>query len=323
MRLRPAFACALLALGLANPAQGQPTEAQLSALKSSCRSDYMTKCMSVKPGGKEAFQCLKKNEASLSAACRNAVNAISAAAAPAQGEKQETKQEAKPTAPAQPAAAASAVATPAPQAPAPAAASPAPVAQPATTPSAPQHKPTATAPRPQKAAVAPPAAAVAPAAAPVATPTAPTQPTAAQQNAIKQNCRNDFMSHCSRVQPGGAQALSCLQANASKLSPACRSAVAAIGGAGTARPTAAQTQKPTVAPPAATAAPAETAPAAMPAPRLDSPLEARLIRRFCFNDFKVLCRGVPLGQGRALQCLAANAPALSPGCKAAMAQASR
>jgi orotidine-5'-phosphate decarboxylase len=61
----------------------------------------------------------------------------------------------------------------------------------------------------------------------------------------------------------------------------------------------------------------------MPAPTLSSPQEARLIKRFCFTDFKVLCRGVRLGQGRAVQCLAANAPALSPGCKAAMAQASR
>jgi hypothetical protein len=52
-------------------------------------------------------------------------------------------------------------------------------------------------------------------------------------------------------------------------------------------------------------------------------MEARIIREFCFTDFRVLCRGVKLGQGRALQCLASNAPALSPGCKAAMAQASR
>lgn len=293
MNLRPVFACAALALGLASPALGQPTEAQMSALKSSCRSDYMAKCMSVKPGGPEAFQCLKKNEASLSAACRNAVNAVSAASAPAQEPKQ-----AAPAQPAAPAPAAPATASPAPASPPPAAAAPA--AKPAATPAS---KPALAAPAPQHK--------------PAATPAAAAQPSAAQQNAIKQNCRNDFMSHCSGVQPGGAQALNCLQTNASRLSPACKSAVAAIGG-GAAAP------KPAVAaaPPAA-AAGAAPAPAAMPTPKLNSPMEARIIREFCFTDFKVLCRGVRLGQGRALQCLAANAPALSPGCKAAMAQASR
>jgi hypothetical protein len=45
-----------------------------------------------------------------------------------------------------------------------------------------------------------------------------------------------------------------------------------------------------------------------------------LIRRFCTMDFKVLCKGVQLGQGRAIQCLANNAAALSPGCRQAMAQ---
>lgn len=284
MSLRPVFACAVLALGLAGPALGQPTEAQMSALKSSCRSDYMAKCMSVKPGGPEAFQCLKKNEAGLSAACKSAVNAISAASAPA-------KPAAAPAQPAaEPAPAAPATASPAPASPPPAAAAPA-------------AKPAVAAPAPR----------------PAATPAAPAQPSAAQQNAIKQNCRNDFMSHCSGVQPGGAQALSCLQTNAAKLSPACKSAVAAIGG-GAAPKAAAPKPAVAAAPPPAAAAPA---PAAMPAPRPSGPMEARIIREFCFTDFKVLCKGVRLGQGRALQCLAANAPALSPGCRAAMAQASR
>jgi hypothetical protein len=281
MNSRPLLACVLLAFGLASPALAQPSEAQMNAIKSNCRSDYMAKCMSVKPGGPEAFQCLKKNEASLSAACKSAVNAISAGSAPAQ--------EAKPAAAPAPAPAAPAHASPAPTSPPPAAATPA---------------------------AAPAVAAAAPAAPKPATTTA--QPSAAQQNAIKQNCRNDFMSHCSGVQPGGAAALQCLQTNASKLTPACKGAVAAIGGA----PAAAKPAVAAVTPPAA-ATPAAARPAAMPAPKLNGPMEARIIREFCFTDFKVLCRGVKLGQGRALQCLAANAPALSPGCKAAMAQASR
>ena len=34
---------------------------------------------------------------------------------------------------------------------------------------------------------------------------------------------------------------------------------------------------------------------------------------------QVLCKGVPLGEGRAINCLAANQPALSPNCKEAIA----
>jgi hypothetical protein len=282
MNSRPALtlgAIALFALVFSSPAMAQPSEAQMAAIKSNCRSDYMAKCMSVKPGGPEAFQCLKKNEASLSAACKSAVNAISAAT--------EAKSEPKPTA--APAPAAPAHASPAPASPPPAAAA-APAAAPAVA-APPAHKPAAA---------------------------APAQPNAAQQNAIKQNCRNDFMAHCSGVQPGGAAALNCLKTNAARLAPACRSAVAAIGGA----PAAAKPAAVAATPPAA-AAPVAPPPATMPAPKLNSPMEARIIREFCFTDFRVLCRGVKLGQGRALQCLASNAPALSPGCKAAMAQASR
>jgi len=292
MNSRPALtlgAMALLALGFSAPALAQPSEAQMAAIKQNCRSDYMAKCMSVKPGGPEAFQCLKRNEASLSAACKTAVNAINTAS----GGGSPPAQEAKP-APA-PAPAAPAQASPASASPPPATAAPAAAPAVAAAPAAP--KPAASKP-------------ATPAAAPAA------QPSAAQQNAIKQNCRNDFMAHCAGVQPGGAEALNCLKTNTAKLAPACKSAVAAIGGAPAAQPAVAAATPPAAAAPAAP-------PAALPAPRLDSPMEARIIREFCFNDFRVLCRGVRPGQGRALQCLATNAPALSPGCKAAMAQASR
>jgi hypothetical protein len=154
---------------------------------------------------------------------------------------------------------------------------------------------------------------------PGATAAAPAQPSAAQQNAIKQNCRNDFMAHCAGVQPGGTEALTCLQNNTAKLAPACKNAVVAIGAP--AGPAATKPAVATLAPPAA--APAAPPPAAMPAPRIDNLQEAQLIKRFCFTDFKVLCAGVRPGQGRAVQCLAAHAPSLSPGCKAAMASASR
>jgi hypothetical protein len=71
-------------------------------------------------------------------------------------------------------------------------------------------------------------------------------------------------------------------------------------------------------PVAAAPPPADAAPAAPRPMRLG---EAFVIRRFCANDFKVLCRGVQIGQGRAVKCLADNREALSPGCRQAMANA--
>jgi hypothetical protein len=298
MNSRPALrvsAIALLAIGFSASAVAQPTEAQTGAIKQNCRSDFLSHCRGVPTGGAEAFQCLKKNEAALSAGCRAAVGAIGA---PAQ---------ANPAAPAQPAAA-----TPAPTR-----------SEPAANPTAPVHAAPAAPPPPAAAApAAAPAVAAAPAAPrpaepkPAATAAVPAQPSAAQQNAIKQNCRNDFMAHCAGVQPGGTEAFNCLKTNTAKLTPACKSAVAAIGAPAATKPAVA-----TVAPPAA--APAAPAAAAMPTPRIDNLQEAQLIKRFCFTDFKVLCAGVRPGQGRAVQCLAAHAPSLSPGCKAAMASASR
>jgi outer membrane biosynthesis protein TonB len=51
------------------------------------------------------------------------------------------------------------------------------------------------------------------------------QVTAAQQSAIRANCRSDFMAKCSGVTPGGKDALMCLQKNVDSLSPGCQQAV--------------------------------------------------------------------------------------------------
>ncbi|MFL6839195.1 MAG: cysteine rich repeat-containing protein, partial [Bradyrhizobium sp.] len=59
-----------------------PTEAQKSAIRSACRSDFIAHCSSVTPGGAKAFQCLQKNMSSLSSACQTAVRALEPAAAP-------------------------------------------------------------------------------------------------------------------------------------------------------------------------------------------------------------------------------------------------
>lgn len=64
---------------VATPALAQ-TDAQRSAIKSACRSDYMAKCASVPPGGAAAFQCLQKNIAGLSGPCQTAVKALEPAA---------------------------------------------------------------------------------------------------------------------------------------------------------------------------------------------------------------------------------------------------
>ena len=58
------------------------TEAQKSAIRSACRSDFMAHCASVTPGGVEAYQCLQSHMSSLSAGCQTAVRAVEPAAAP-------------------------------------------------------------------------------------------------------------------------------------------------------------------------------------------------------------------------------------------------
>src|SRR3954465_8137491 len=86
----PLLAAALFATATGALAQA-PTEAQKSAFRSACRSDFIAHCSSVTPGGAEAVQCLQKNMSSLSSACQTAVRALEPAAAP--------NTEAAPTAP--------------------------------------------------------------------------------------------------------------------------------------------------------------------------------------------------------------------------------
>jgi hypothetical protein len=72
------------AIGAAGDALAQqPSQAQLNALRSSCRGDYMAHCSSVPTGGAPALNCLKQHMSALSGACQSAVNAISPAPAPA------------------------------------------------------------------------------------------------------------------------------------------------------------------------------------------------------------------------------------------------
>jgi hypothetical protein len=59
-----------------------PTDAQRSAIRSECRSDYEAHCASVPPGSAASLQCLQKSMSSLSSGCQTAVRAVEAPAAP-------------------------------------------------------------------------------------------------------------------------------------------------------------------------------------------------------------------------------------------------
>jgi hypothetical protein len=133
------------------------------------------------------------------------------------------------------------------------------------------------------------------------------QPTQAQAAAIKQSCRSDYQSYCSNVPTGGSAALQCLEQHQPILSPPCQTALAAVSG-GTSHP------------PAANSAPA-TAPPGAPPPAMSPRQQAALMRNACGGDFRAYCRGVGVGGGRAMACLAENEARLSPPCKSALAEA--
>ena len=79
-----------------------PTDAQRSAIRSQCRSDYQAHCASVPPGGKASLRCLQQNMSSLSSGCQAAVRAVEAPAAPkAETAPAAPKAESAPVAPAE------------------------------------------------------------------------------------------------------------------------------------------------------------------------------------------------------------------------------
>ena len=86
----------------------KPSDAQVTAIRTACRSDYQKVCAGVPAGGTAALQCLEKNKTKVSAPCEKAVTAAMGGAAPAAGSVTAT------AAPAAAAGAASAAATAAP-----------------------------------------------------------------------------------------------------------------------------------------------------------------------------------------------------------------
>jgi hypothetical protein len=348
----------VLAFGLDQASAQQPSSAQINAIRQSCRSDFMSNCSGVQPGGKDAIECLERNLAKLSAPCKTAVSAVApkppapaAAASPApvpaaaapepappvapvavtasQQEQVRAIQEActisdftahcswiKPDSPevllclqanaAQLSPNCQTAVRGLPTGGAPAATAIAPAVEPTARPLAPRPSalPTRT---PQT--VARPAPR--PAAAPAAAAAAPQPPTPEQTAAIRAACRSDFMSHCSGVQPGGAEALQCLQRNSAQLSAPCATAVSAVAKGGAAAPAG-----------AAATATAPAAPAAAPfVPRRLRLIEELTILKSCGADQRTLCAGVAPGGGRVIGCLAQNASSLSPQCAGALAAA--
>ena len=150
-------------------------------------------------------------------------------------------------------------------------------------------------------------------------------PSLAQRDAIKAQCRSDYMAHCSSVPPGGEASLQCLQKNMSSLSSSCQSAVRAVEAP--AAP-AATTAKPAEAAPAKSAAPAAATTAAPksaePKAAATQPTSAQIsaIRNACRSDYPKVCAGVPTGGAPALQCLEKNKVKLSAACGNAVAAAS-
>jgi hypothetical protein len=256
------LAAALFAI--AAPAFAQSaTEAQKSAIRSACRSDFMAHCSSVTPGGVEAVQCLAKNMSSLSPSCASAVRAVEPGAAP--------KTEAAP-AKTEPAPATEA-AKPAAEAPKAAAAPKASEAKPAAAkqPSSAQVSAIKSACRSDypkvcagvlpggapalqcleknkakvspacekavsaamgggaAATAAPAGAPAAPAAAPAAAPTVIVlRPLRLREELfiVRSACGGDINTLCAGVAPGGGRIAQCLASNAASLSPACKEVLA-------------------------------------------------------------------------------------------------
>ncbi|MGE5367896.1 MAG: hypothetical protein ACM3PO_11630 [Betaproteobacteria bacterium] len=204
-------ASCFIALSLAPTAAQQPTQAQRDALRAACRSDFMADCASVQPGGKEALECLLRNEPKLSPPCRSAVNAI---ATPASGGVAPA-----PTA-ATPLNDASAAAQPA-------AAAPPATKTPATAPT--RKTTTGTHATTTATSAAAGGSASTPTAAPAVAPLGPIRPMLPRRALmILAQCRPEQQTLCAGVPAGGGKILSCLAANAQQLSPACYQALARV-----------------------------------------------------------------------------------------------
>ena len=318
---------------MVNPAVAQqPSPDQLETIRQTCRSDFISHCSGVQPGGREAFQCLQRNFAKLSPACSSAINAIApspepslpanvAAPQPQQSLPSEQDQLSavrqactlddllshcswiQPTSPELLLCLRANEAQLSPGCQTAVRTGPAVTTPPSTA------APAVVAPPPPKPAdvVAPP-----PAAAPAKT--AARRPTSKQISAIRAVCRSDFISRCSGVQPGSSAALQCLERHKTEVAQPCQDALAALSGTATGAETNPEQAKSSVTSPTATES--------FPVRRL-RPREELATLRACAPDARDLCGSTPRGGGRIIACLARNSSRLTSQCRAALAEARR
>jgi Cysteine rich repeat len=122
------------------------------------------------------------------------------------------------------------------------------------------------------------------------------QPTQAQAQAIRQECRSDYQQVCAGVPTGGSAALSCLQQHSSSVSSGCQQALASVHSG------------------AASAGMGQGAAGAGMLPRE----KVAMMRRACGMDYRRLCTNVRPGGGAALACLRQNQASLSRNCQNAL-----
>ncbi|MBY3122713.1 hypothetical protein [Rhizobium laguerreae] len=138
-------------------------------------------------------------------------------------------------------------------------------------------------------------------------------PTEEQRNAIRAECRSDFIAQCSGVTPGGIEALTCLQQHSATLSAGCRKAVSAIS-----KPKSTSAE-PASAAPATTGATSPAAPATGTPAHQPTQAQRSAVKSACQRDFMAQCSGVTPGGTEALSCLQQHNAALSAPCQQAVA----
>ena len=246
-------------IGVGSDAFAQrPSQAQINAMRQSCRSDYMAHCSSVPTGGAPALNCLKQNLANLSPGCQTAVKAITPESPPAAASTASPSQ----AAPATPAPSVSAPSMSAPSAPA-AAAPPTATAQPSAAgagrPSQAQLRSVrqscgadyrvhcagippggsasiaclkrnfATLSGTCKQALGGAPAAAAPGVVPPPVEPAPLLVSRREELFIlRMACRGDYAAFCRGLRPGAGRIAACLHYNSASLSPRCQQALTAL-----------------------------------------------------------------------------------------------
>ena len=344
-----------------NPvAAQQPTQAERDAIRSACRSDFLTHCANVQPGGKEALECLLQNDSKLSASCKSAVAAVAPKPEPKPEPKSESKSEPK----SEPATKEAAPAAPE----APAAATPKAAAERTQDDQikairractledfmahcswiSPNSAEVMLCLKANAAGLSPPCRAAVGSLSNTAGPS-PVEPRRQEQPASRPNKSEPTRANVSPSSPSvtaakTAHAPTSQQRNA--IRAACRSdfvshcsgvqpggtkafqclqrneaQLSAPCKSAVAAIAGGATASPSAAPSESTPPAAVTAPLA-PMPTL-RPREALALLRICREDMQLLCAGIPSGGGRIISCLAEKSSSLSPGCYGALAAARR